>query len=189
MRSVAVGDFDGNGHEDVVALVNAAQPGLVVLPGTGGRAFGAGKVLLIPNPGAGLAVGDFDADGCHDVVVAVPARDRVIVRLGNRDGSLRDGVPDVPVGGAPQAVAVADVDADGREDLVVANSGSDSVSVRLGNGDGTFRDGGELAVGDEPLDLALADFDADAGRISRPPTAPRSASASATALCRSRATC
>ena len=120
VRSVATADFNGDGSGDVVVLVNAAQPGLIVLPGKGDGQFGPGHVLLVPNPGAALAVGDFDADGRHDVVVPIPARDRLIVRLGNGDGTLRGGAPDVAVGSAPQAVAVADIDADGREDLVAA---------------------------------------------------------------------
>ena len=161
VRSVASGDFTGNGSEDIAVLLNGPSPRLLLLPSKGGQAFDPATFLPLANPGAELAVGDLDADAREDVVVAIPGKDRVVVRLGKGDGTLREGLPDVPTGGGPEALALADIDADGREDLVTANATGDTVSVRLGTGDGRFRAAGEVAVGDKPVDIAVGDVDAD----------------------------
>ena len=160
-RSLASGDFDGNGAEDVVVLVNGAMPRLIVLPGRNDGTFADGKVIQLADEGSELATGDVNGDARDDVVVAVPSKDRVVVRLGNGDGTLREGLADVAVGDQPEALAVGDVDGDGNEDVVTANAAADSVSVRPGNGDGSFRDDGDTAVGDRPLDVVIGDFDAD----------------------------
>jgi hypothetical protein len=53
---------------------------------------------------------------------------------------------------------------DGRLDLVVANHGESSVSVRLGNGNGTFAARQNLAVGQAPSCVVVADFNEDGRR-------------------------
>ena len=108
-RSIAGGDFDGNGIEDVVVLVNSTPPTAVVLPGRNNGEFADAKAVPLANAGAQVAVRDLDADSRDDAVIAIPGKDRVLVRFGNGDGSLRDGAPDVTVGAQPEAVAVGDL--------------------------------------------------------------------------------
>jgi hypothetical protein len=44
-------------------------------------------------------------------------------------------------------------------DLAVVNSGDADVSILLGNGDGTFGPKTDFPVGNEPLSIAVGDFD------------------------------
>jgi hypothetical protein len=59
---------------------------------------------------------------------------------------------------------VGDVNGDGRPDLVVGSPFSGTVSVLLNLGGGRFGAGSEMAAGQAPIALALADLDGD-GRI------------------------
>src|SRR5687767_13127308 len=61
-------------------------------------------------------------------------------------------------GANPQAVVAADFNNDGRDDVAVANAGNDNVSVFLGNADGTLQPTGAIAAGDNPVSLAVGDF-------------------------------
>ena len=137
--SVAMGDFNGDGHLDL-AVANGGSNDVSVLLGNGDGTFQAAR-----NFGAGLgggplwvAVGDFNRDGNLDLVVANSSSDSVGVLLGDGHGSFAPALT-FPAGGtAPQSVAVGDFNGDGKPDLAVANYYSNNVTVLLGNGDGTF---------------------------------------------------
>jgi len=71
------------------------------------------------------------------------------------------------VGTVPRVVAVADFNGDGNPDLAVVNVGNPdpgSVSILLGNGDGSFLPANDIAAGQHPISLWVADFDGD-GRL------------------------
>jgi hypothetical protein len=67
------------------------------------------------------------------------------------------------VGKMPGAVAIADLNGDGFADIIVANGGDGTLTVLLGNGKGGFTSapGSPFAAGENPADLAVADFDGD----------------------------
>jgi hypothetical protein len=60
-------------------------------------------------------------------------------------------------------VVVVDVNSDGKPDVIAANGGSGNVSVYLGDGKGQFSQpsGSPFAAGQEPNDIATADFNGD----------------------------
>lgn len=72
-----------------------------------------------------------------------------------------------PVGNNPQGVAVADFNGDGNQDVVVVNSGDAAsgddggISILLGNGDGTLRGANSIAVGKNPVFVAVGDLNGD----------------------------
>ena len=88
--TVAVGDFDEDGHVDAVAplLSRIASP-CGSGPVTPGSPENPGDVPVGAKP-FGIAVGDFDGDG-HEDFAAAGFGGGVSVRLGRGDGTFRDG--------------------------------------------------------------------------------------------------
>src|SRR5688572_1782489 len=61
-----------------------------------------------------------------------------------------------------RAIVAADFNRDGATDLAQANGAGDSITVLLGRREGGFAAPIEVAVGDGPIDLAVADVNRDA---------------------------
>jgi hypothetical protein len=165
-RSLAVGDFNGDGKLDIVTSSDSpgGGPSISVLLNNGdgtfrpGLYYGAGT-----GPAFSVAVGDFNGDGKLDVVTANGATGGlgvVSVMLGDGHGGF--GTPKNYAVGSAQAVAVGDFNGDGKLDVVVASGLSDKVSVLLGNGDGTFTPVPGYASGPAgPVSMAVADLNGD----------------------------
>ena len=157
-RTIAVGDFNGDGHSDAVSGGNG---NLHFWPGAGTGSFGAATVTALPFDVHSLAAGDFNGDGELDVAMAHRSADGVSIALGGGDGSF--GAPVTSTAGtSPSSVAVADFNGDGHDDLVVANEGSGNVSLLLGNGSGGFAAALNFAAASGPTAVVAADFDRDA---------------------------
>jgi hypothetical protein len=110
-----VGDFNGDGHPDLVGVVGSTvEPWLNKSDGT----FPTAK--LIPSTGvtfAAQATGDFNGDGISDLVTASTGQ----VQLGLGDGRFGDSItlPLLP----NSTVAAVDADGNGTVDVVVGNPG------------------------------------------------------------------
>ncbi len=132
-----VGDFDGNGHLDLVGR-NASTKVLLLYPGDGDGTFGAGRQLAASFGGYDLVTGvdDFDGDGQADLV----ARSGGALYLfpGNADGDgLRSRVS-IPGNWAPFDVITGrgDASGDGEPDLVGRVRSTGSTWIYPGDGSG-----------------------------------------------------
>jgi len=112
-----------------------------------------------------LALAQLAGDASLDVVVADQEGGHLSFLVGRGGGSFtRGNFPLQPVGqqtgaGRPLDIAAADFDLDGRVDLVVAEFNQDRVRVLWNDGAGFFVDTGTvLPVGDQPVALAVGDF-------------------------------
>jgi hypothetical protein len=172
--SVAVGDFNRDGHADLV-IVNAVKQGAVsVFLGNGDGTFQAPRSYPAGNGPVCVAVGDFNGDGIPDVAVtengATILGTMVSILLGNGDGTFQPGKT-YTVDFNPFNLAVGDFNGDGHLDLAVSNFGLDgggTVSVLLGNGDGSFQAAQNYAVGwsvgwrnQGTSSVAVGDFNGD----------------------------
>jgi hypothetical protein len=165
--SVAVGDFNGDGHPDLV-VANVWANGVTVLLGNGDGTFQAAQSFAVEGGSYSVAVGDFNGDGHLDL--AVPGGpETVSILLGNGDATFQ--APHNYAAGLPpmcdqcdvgvSSIAVGDFNGDGYVDLAVA--GGEGVSVLLGNGDGSFRTVSSYYAGDdvEVESVAAGDFNGD----------------------------
>jgi len=141
---IAVGDFNGDGRDDV-AVVNKGSGGkagsLMVFFGGGDGTLGKPTIYKLSGTPLSVAVGDLNGDGYPDLAVAKYDGQSVTILLNDGSGKF-SGPVDYPTVGpsVASAVAIADLNRDGVPDLVVAcpGGGIPGVNVFLGNGDGTF---------------------------------------------------
>lgn len=117
-----------------------------------------------------VVTADFDNDGDLDLANTNffnSGTDDVTVFLNDGDGTYGTAIPSDAVAGV-QALAAGDLDGDGNVDLVVTDQGDgvtgtpERFAVLLGEGNGNFEDPVVYnSGGDNAIDVALGDFDAD----------------------------
>jgi FG-GAP-like repeat len=143
LRSVAVGDFNGDGKLDVAAVIDGTNAVSIFL-GQGDGSFDApvqyptGPMLLSP-PYHNVLVADFNGDGKLDLSAATD--NGIAVLLGNGNGTFQPFtlVPSLlSYDPGDELVALADMNGDGKADVVKATQ-TGLINVALGNGDGTFQ--------------------------------------------------
>ncbi len=171
--SLAIADFNGDGHLDVAA-VNAcgvhlacqAKGSVSVLLGRGDGTFHSSVNYSAMGRGSiSIAAGDLTGDGRIDLATADALSNTVSIFPGHGDGTFGKST-DQSLGGAyPSFLTIADLNGDGKMDIAVADAGSsgsgEAVSILLGKGKGVFQPHVELAAGSEPVALALGDFNQD----------------------------
>ena len=161
-QSVAIGDFDDDGIEDLaVANETIVERGdASILLGVGDGTFLPQNRLPAGERPRSVVVGDLNGDGIQDLVVANAGSAAVSVFLGTGGGQFtpesRHGV-----GAFPRSVVIADFNRDEIPDLGVANTNSNNVTILIGLGDGSFSLEGDYQAGSAPMELVSEDFDGD----------------------------
>jgi hypothetical protein len=127
--SVAIGDFTGDGIQDLVAG-NYDSDNVSILVNDGSGGFGSATNLPVGHNPLSIAIGDFDGDTRQDLLIVNQGADSVSVMAGNGAGGFA-AAGSFPVGSKPRSAAVGDFNGDGQQDLAVANQFSDNASVLL----------------------------------------------------------
>jgi hypothetical protein len=129
--SLAVGDFNRDGHPDIVTA-NDESGTVSVLLGNGDGTFQPAQDVTVGGYPTGVAVGDVIGNGIPDLVVT---GDTVQVLLGNGDGTFRHGPSNLLAGGNPYSPILAPFSGSGHLDLAVVDfAPQGAVSVLLNDG-------------------------------------------------------
>lgn len=156
---VAVGDFNGDGNQDI-ATANQ-QPGTVSIRlGDGAGNFSGTTDVTVGSGPSSIVIGDFNNDGNQDFITGNVNSSNVSIRLGDGIGNF-SGTTNIAVGSQPYYAAIADFNNDGNQDFAASLFGSTSVPIRLGNGMGSFTGTTNVPVGTAPLSVAVGDFNGD----------------------------
>ncbi|MBL0742738.1 FG-GAP repeat domain-containing protein [Chryseolinea lacunae] len=141
--NVSFGDFDGDGHLDLLLVKGRHWPivdRVLLGDGKGGirKAHDLGKVADRSYTGG---VADFNEDGFPDIAISNDDPDRKLIYVndgkGNFNVASEFGRPEWPT----RNLSIADVNGDHRPDLILANRGNrqnTSNYVCLNNGKGQF---------------------------------------------------
>jgi hypothetical protein len=162
-----IGDFNGDGAADIVAINGGSAnspPGFSILLGNGNGTFKPSTFVTLGGEyPTSIAAADLNGDGNLDL--AMTSNTGVLVLLGNGHGGFAAPVSYETAGVYASSVIVVDFNLDGIPDLAVANGGEDhsgaDVAVLLGKGDGTFGSAIATLAGYSPEQLIAADFNGD----------------------------
>lgn len=157
IRSLTVGDLNGDGLDDVFMIDNT-QTGYSLL------SQGNGAFTLVPNFSitpinyfAKTQIGDFNRDGKLDL--AVPNSNTMTLWLGNGNGTFTQGTQAVTT--QSESTAKGDFNGDGFLDVAVINA-SGSLSKLFGDGNGGFSGNSLLSLNTvQSGSLTAGDFNAD----------------------------
>ena len=130
--SVQVGDFNGDGRSDILALYSAASQATVML-GNGNGTFQAPVNTVTAPFTHEVAVGDFNHDGKLDI--ADNDTTSVDIQFGNGDGTFQPPII-YPIGASANDIEVGDYNHDGYDDIDTASFSYGGTSQLLMN-DGT----------------------------------------------------
>ncbi|MES2703357.1 MAG: FG-GAP-like repeat-containing protein [Bacteroidota bacterium] len=168
LRSIAVGDIDGDSKPDMV-VTSYSSSYVSVLRNTSsiGSILFAAKVDLTTgtNP-EGVVLGDIDGDGKTDMLVANFYGPSVSVfRNTGSTGTIAFAAKvDFASDTQPMSIALGDLDGDGRTDMAVTNYYFSTVSVfRNVSSSGTvsFATRSDYLAGTNPSSVAMADMNGD----------------------------
>lgn len=160
--SLAVGDFNNDGIQDVVTANMTDTASIRLGDGSGGFLTPAPPNAVLGTRPNSVAVGDFNGDGNQDFATSNLDSNNVSIRLGNGTGGFTlPVVPEIAFSRFPSEVFVGDFNSDGRDDLAVVND--NRVSIRLGNGASGFSSPSvpELSLPGPAISVAFGDFNND----------------------------
>lgn len=134
LRSLVLGDFNGDGNSDLAGNINDSNKVSVFL-GNGNGGFSTAQNFAVGNANLlSMAVGDFDGDGKDDLATTNELSNNISVLSGYDNGNFSDTqnfeVTD-DFFDKLEFLTVADFNNDGKDDLATTSRGSNNVSFLI----------------------------------------------------------
>jgi hypothetical protein len=126
---IGAGDFDADGHWDIVTARNGGDK-LYWFRGDGHGGFAEPKIIFLPGAITSLITGEMNrADGLTDIAVGIMTQDGAqVLVFESPEGALRGAPESFPLPGAANALAFGQLDDDRTPDLAIA-SGNEVIIV------------------------------------------------------------
>jgi hypothetical protein len=169
-RLLAIGDFDQDGIQDLVAT-NVTLNTVSILLGKSDGSFKTAVSYAVNNTNDNqgqqpwnVVVGDLNQDGNLDLAVASDTAGSISILAGNGDGTF-DKVAYLATGAQQVgSVAIGDFDGDGNLDLATTSAPDNAVYVLINNGRNnrlSFGNAKKYTMNTGPYYLTIGDFDRD----------------------------
>jgi len=162
-RLLAMGDFNRDGIEDLVAT-NSGLNQVAVILGNGDGTFNAPAYYPAPSQPWNVVVGDLNNDGFQDLAVAADGSGSVTILQGNGDGTFKPAIF-APTGASQVgSVALGDFNGDGFLDLATTSAPDNGVYVLLnkkGTATPSFGTATKTTMTSGPYYLTIGDFNRD----------------------------
>jgi hypothetical protein len=166
-RLLAVGDFNRDGIQDLVAS-NSALNQVAVILGNGDGSFQAPSYYSVGTTPWNIVVGDINQDGFLDLAVASDGTTQISILQGNGDGTFKPYITAATPGSQVGSVAIGDFNGDGYPDLATTSAPDNSVYVLLNSKTATpsFQTAVPYVLTDgspapSPYYLTIGDFNRD----------------------------
>lgn len=175
--AVVSGDWNGDGHQDLIYIDKSANTTLHVLLGDGQGGLRESAAVQLPagtcynysGAGCWIEAGDFNGDGKNDLLIPGQSSSYVpyfVVLPGRGDGTFADPIVSsfqLPTGDTfnSHQVAVADFNGDGLPDIAVPSYYTERTTLYINNGNGSFSTGVALDTYYDPYSAFAADVNHD----------------------------
>jgi hypothetical protein len=153
---LVAGDFDGDGHVDLVCSGGPGE-GFALYPNQGNGSFGPSVNVGFADLFSSIAAGDFDGNGSLDLVRDFGGQGQLSVQLNQGNGVFGSPI-DISLGTGD--LLAADMDGDQAVDLVWTG-GAAAISLWRNIGNAQFSSTNLPAYGGPFSHLAAADFNGD----------------------------
>jgi hypothetical protein len=168
LQSIALGDLNGDGIPDIVAVApgvdyDAFPPPrreISIYLGLGNASFGPETIVGTAGAPTSIAIANLNGDAFGDLAVTNYAAEVISLHFGNGDGTFGS-LHDRSVGANPWSIQTADFNRDGYPDAATANYGGGTVSVLLGQADGALGSRRDYTIGATPSYLVTGSMDGD----------------------------